>query len=102
VWFLRNDIIHGDGKCTVSGSEGFLLSYCESLGVAEATPTTRLSEKGKRKIGRLMHQERRADMLAQDKNGAVRWTAPPQGWVKINSNASFHEGTGAAECRSNH
>jgi hypothetical protein len=66
VWFLRNDIIHGDGKCTVSGSEGFLLSYCESLGVAEVTPTTSVSDKGKHKLGMGRRQEYQEGGAARD------------------------------------
>jgi hypothetical protein len=42
-----------------------------------------------------MHQERHGDRLAQDQNDAAWWMAPPQGWVKINLDASFHEGTRA-------
>jgi hypothetical protein len=55
------------------GSEGFLLSYCELMGVAEVTPATELSEKGKQKVGMGLHQERQEDMAAQDQNGVVRW-----------------------------
>jgi hypothetical protein len=58
AWFLRNDIIHGEGKCTVAGSEGFLISYCDALGIAKVTPATGLSEKGKRKVGTINKHDR--------------------------------------------
>jgi hypothetical protein len=35
----------------------------------------------------------------KDQEGELRWKAPPQGWVKINTDASFHGETGTASAR---
>jgi hypothetical protein len=41
-WFLRNDVIFGKGRETVTGSVKFLVSYSDTL--------SRLSKQGKRGI----------------------------------------------------
>jgi hypothetical protein len=96
AWHLRNDVMHGEGKCTVTGSEGFLVSYSESLGLAEAMPATGVSDKGKRKVGEVLHADALRDRKAQREVMIDRWKPPPHDWVKINSDASFHAVTGEA------
>jgi hypothetical protein len=94
AWHLRNDITHGEGKCTVTGSEGFLVSYCESLGLAGATLATGMSDKGKQKMSEGLHADALEDRKAQRGAKIDCWKRPPHGWVKINSDANFHAETG--------
>ncbi|KAM0922814.1 hypothetical protein ACQ4PT_005932 [Festuca glaucescens] len=84
AWHLRNNIVHDDGKETVENSVSFLLSYNNTIKTMEAS--------GK------------APMLR--KNGPVvvsgtqerprNWTPLPQGWVKLNTDASFLSAEGAS------
>jgi hypothetical protein len=91
--------MHGEGKGTVTGSAGFLGSYSESLGIAGVAPATGMSDKGKRKVGEVLHVVDLDTRKAQRETEVDRWKPPPRGWVKINSDASFHAETGEAEWR---
>jgi hypothetical protein len=47
AWHLRNDMIHGDGKGFVVGSALFLVSYVNSLRLAEMGVQGSMGDKGK-------------------------------------------------------
>jgi hypothetical protein len=47
AWHLRNDVIHGNGISTITGSAKFQESYNESLMIARRWSTARQVDKGK-------------------------------------------------------
>ncbi|XP_062186766.1 uncharacterized protein LOC133890399 [Phragmites australis] len=87
AWHLRNDIIYGKGEATIGASVAFLRSYVQSLlGV-------RLQEcidKGKNLVT--------GSHTVLDVGLRKCWSAPPQGWVKLNCDASFDSVSGASTC----
>jgi ribonuclease HI len=82
AWHLRNDIIHENGKETIERSVSFLESYdiyCHHPGTAMH------NIKGKGKIS-----EEGPPAETRTKNKAMAfWSAPPVGWIKLNTDASF-------------
>jgi ribonuclease HI len=95
AWHLRNNIVHDNGKETIERSISFLLSYAtahENLDVCA-------DDKGK------------TPMWSSKENGdgaslggsTGGWDAPPQGWIKLNTDASFisadHASGGGAVAR---
>jgi ribonuclease HI len=60
-WHLRNDIIHGKRLATVKGSAEFLVSYASSLKICN-------------------------DIGGQEPQC---WGPPPEGWVKLSTDAGF-------------
>jgi hypothetical protein len=96
AWHLRNDIMHGDGAGSVTGSVHFLLNYMESLKIATEAPSMGTSDKGKGKLGEecRLGTKNRGNKL-EDRE-VTKWQAPPQGWVKLNTDAGFRANTGEA------
>lgn len=88
AWHLRNNIIHGKGTGSVVGSARFLLSYSESLNLGSSTPKSAISTEGKGK----MFQE--AGLQEKKTHIKQKWEPPPPGWVKVNTDAGFCDGTG--------
>jgi hypothetical protein len=83
--------MHGDGLATVLGSAEFLRSYAISLYDAGFTTIGGGGEKGKSKV-----QEGGRSWRRQDDTPRVtpRWTVPPEGWVKLNSDAGYRPDMG--------
>jgi hypothetical protein len=91
VWYLRNDVVFGKGNEAIAGSVSFLTSYKDMLNeVMYKKPG--LSMKGKEKI----HDYQVADQKHSRPKRSSKWTAPPQGWVKLNTDASFWPDEGMA------
>jgi ribonuclease HI len=97
AWHLHNDMVHGKGTASVTGSVKFLLSYSESLGLMHKPETYRVDVKGKGKVfvDNLASRCESASTATSSGN-QQRWTAPPVGWVKLNTDAGFCVNTGAA------
>jgi hypothetical protein len=94
AWFLMNDIMHGDGSTTVPGSAKFLKSYAISLNCTGQTMQG-ASDKGKR----IVHEGvRTRKELEEDGPEKVqpKWTVPPEGWIKLNTDAGYHPDMGEA------
>jgi hypothetical protein len=96
-WHLQNNIVHGDGSCTITGSANFLLHYSESLKLAEHTAQGAEREK----VKRLMEDVSRIQdpQLGINRNRGEcmqKWEPPSWGWVKLNTDATFCHETGAA------
>jgi hypothetical protein len=88
AWHLRNNIVHGNGACTVTGSAKFLLHLGNSMDLAMQREKGGDEGKGKRPVDgvRLQKDSRLGGSIQQ------RWKLPPWGWVKLNSDAAFcHE-----------
>jgi hypothetical protein len=80
-WHLRNDIIHADGKETIARSVAFLMSYaCEQTTESTIEP---LDGKGKAPMFPTI------DPKPSPSSRKSTWCAPPPGWIKITSDASF-------------
>jgi hypothetical protein len=92
AWFLRNDIMHGDGLATVLGSAEFLRSY--SILLSDIGHTTGGgSDKGKSKV----QEGGRSWGNINDTPGVTpKWTVPLEGWVKLNTDARYQPDTGEA------
>jgi hypothetical protein len=58
AWHLRNDMIHGDGRGSVVGSALFLVSYIESLLLAETDVQGDFGNKGKGLVQVSSHRSR--------------------------------------------
>ncbi|XP_020165590.1 uncharacterized protein [Aegilops tauschii subsp. strangulata] len=87
-WNLRNSVIHGDGKETVSGVVQGLLRLHADLIVADDDP---LEERNKNKLSTfptIVHVPLQP--------GANYWGAPPSDAVKLNIDAAFLHESGEA------
>ncbi|CAH9104394.1 unnamed protein product [Cuscuta epithymum] len=84
AWHLRNDVVHGKGDAKVSASVEFLRSYWESW-----IQIQYVSQNGK---GKFEFPSAHLDPAAVA--DAPSWGLPPQGWAKLNSDASFDPVTG--------
>jgi hypothetical protein len=79
------------------GSTMFLSSCGESLHIANQTHGAQIDTKGKGKLregagpGKTTIHRQHEHKQKQD-----TWLAPPSGWVKINTDAAFCQGTGRA------
>jgi ribonuclease HI len=96
AWYLRNDVVHEQGKGLVNGSTCFLISYAESLAWAGSPQQAGGNDRGKRKLGEKVPAVPRGRKARQGVNGPVRWQPPPTGWIKINTDAGFLEESGEA------
>jgi hypothetical protein len=85
---LRNNIVHNDSKETIENSVSFLLSYNNTIESMEA------SHEGLGKEPMLRNNVSGAGAGNQERPG--NWTLPPQGWVKLNTDASFLSAEGAS------
>jgi hypothetical protein len=97
AWHLHNDTVHGKGTASITGSVKFLTSYCVSLGLTNNTGSPKQNEKGKSKVfaDNLLPRCENAATAAQS-GKCQKWTAPPEGWVKLNTDAGFCLNTGEA------
>ena len=84
VWHLRNDLIFGKGKESVSASASFVGNYWASFAACHSMPPVDSKNKGKCPMDGLR--------WAPDNVGAkADWTPPPTGFLKINVDSSFVE-----------
>jgi ribonuclease HI len=76
AWHLRNDVIHSDGKASVTGSVMFLHSYLHDL---------------RKNPGDLKGKQQTIQEIPtrEDCRPTPSWTAPAQGWIKLNTDGSF-------------
>lgn len=81
AWNLRNNVVHGDGKDTVTGSVQYLTRLQEELLVA-AYGLTKNSNNNKVSLYP-------ASPVATTPQTPNHWIAPPLGMAKINSDATF-------------
>ena len=81
AWFLRENCIHGNGKETITGSVNFLCRYMEEI---KHMHDPNHMENGKEKLSLFAEQP-----LLAAPGPANRWTAPPRGVIKLNTDASF-------------
>ena len=88
AWYLRNDLIHGDGRCAIAGSVSFLTSYEEVL-----LPNRQMPDDIKGKKPMYSEGQKEKHMAEKQSSG---WIAPPDGAAKINVDAGFRMETGEA------
>ncbi|XBI48707.1 hypothetical protein VPH35_112385 [Triticum aestivum] len=84
TWHLRNDLIFGKGKESVSASACFVESYWESFGAHHSPRPVDFQNKGKGPLVRISGVPNSLD-------ASSGWYPPPAGWFKINVDASFVE-----------
>jgi ribonuclease HI len=85
TWHLRNNMIFGDGKCSIEQSAIFLQSYLHTmLGSREIEVTA--DPKGKQPM--LVQLNANSEKQSKAQN---QWTKPPEGWAKLNFDAGFNE-----------
>jgi hypothetical protein len=85
IWHLRNNIIFGDGKCTIEQSANFIQSYLASF-LQISSNNNEPDVKGKKPVALLDDGETK-----QKKEVKEIWRNPETGWVKLNVDASFIE-----------
>jgi ribonuclease HI len=93
AWYLRNDIIHNQGKETIQRSVIFLESYDTAQITPEPAPQDR---KGKEPM-RLSSQVS-SGSKKREKSANPCWQPPEEGWIKLNTDAAFckKDSTGGA------
>jgi hypothetical protein len=96
AWHLRNDIVHATGTTSITGSALFLTSYGESLKVASQMPESGTEGKGKGTVVEGTGPKTLKVGQQRVYPGKICWAPPPQGWVKINTDAGFCLRTGVA------
>jgi ribonuclease HI len=79
-WHLRNDVIHHEGKETVTSSVAFLLSYQRDTN--QTNPYIG-DTKGKCELN-----PNKKGSLQLNENPKT-WNAPPVGWIKLNTDGSL-------------
>jgi ribonuclease HI len=97
AWHLRNNAIHSQGTATIMGSALFLYSYGGSIKIASQLSDARMDGKGKEKVWESKaHAKITRARLEEDIAKRAVWKAPPQDWIKINTDAGFCSQTGTA------
>ena len=86
-WNLRNDAIHGVGKGTVQGSAILLTRYEEEFANAQ------IPEKQDRMSSYSLRQSGPGTLSVAT---TARWMTPEEGWVKLNTDASFIQASGGS------
>jgi hypothetical protein len=96
AWFLRNDVMFGKGTASIIESANFLTAYAETLQVGKRGEPKEPDDKGKAKLneGRLGHKA--SDDRTEGDPKQEDWKPPPQGWVKINTDAGYCVDSGEA------
>uniref|UniRef100_A0ACD5XW94 Uncharacterized protein n=1 Tax=Avena sativa TaxID=4498 RepID=A0ACD5XW94_AVESA len=93
-WNLRNDAIHEKGEGSVVGSVLFLNRYSQELNLNCGSKNSR---KGKEPILSMKTcTESKVNLIKDSPNPDHKriWEAPPDGWIKINADASFEANNG--------
>lgn len=80
-WHHRNNVVHGDGKASITASISFLQNYKESLGKKEPA----LVSNGKAPVPPLVIPAAVTKVFAPS-----RWCAPDTGWIKVNVDAGWN------------
>jgi hypothetical protein len=86
---MRNDAVHEEGKCSLSGSANFLNHYLQDLNL---NCITKNSSKGKEPSGTegIPSNDKHTPVVSQSNSKQITtWKAPTSGWIKINVDASF-------------
>jgi ribonuclease HI len=85
AWHLRNNIVHEDGKSSIEASAVFLQNYFDTLNGSGFDMTS----KGSARMVTCANQVQ----LSDHGTPKARWTAPVQGKLKMNVDASFIQET---------
>lgn len=91
AWHLRNNSIFGDGKAMINDSACFIENYYNTtmqLNFGMPTP----DRKGKCLLSPVAASRNEKDR----RTTTQKWTKPPLGWAKINTDASFISANGTA------
>ena len=82
AWFIRNELTHSLRKISIEGSISFLENYWEKL--CRTRQQGIPDDKGKAPINSMPQPagERRSSV-------AGKWSAPSEGWIKINVDGAF-------------
>ena len=89
AWHLRDDLIFGRGKESLSASAIFVENYWKSFTTANACVQVDLSNKGKGVVDKWRY-------VTQPVIGRRVWESPDPEYIKINVDASFVEAISAA------
>ena len=89
AWHLRNDLIFGKGKESISASVSFIQNYWASFSSCHAKTKVEVSNKGKGVIDGLQP-------ISNVERICVPWLPPTPEFLKINVDASFVEAISAA------
>jgi hypothetical protein len=97
-WHMRNDVVHEEGKCSVTGSTNFLNRYLKDFNL---NCRTKNNSKGKEPIsteGIPSNDKYISDVSRSNSKESSNWKAPASGWIKINMDASFVNGISSIAC----
>jgi ribonuclease HI len=89
AWFLRNNIIFGNGQESIVGSTSFLESYWITLNGIKQKRSPAEMERGKEPMGEFLREGRMQPSMDKSNEESVRWSPPRPGWVKVNTDAGF-------------
>jgi ribonuclease HI len=87
VWHHRNNVVHGDGKASISASVPYLVNYLHSF---SSNPDLLVDVKGKKPISL------DGPHVPADPDSAHVWVAPRPGVVKANVDTSWDARSGKA------
>jgi ribonuclease HI len=82
AWHLRNDIIHDTGMESIEHSRAFLESY-------NSTKTLQLADQVDIKGKAPTIESSTTTMQTYKQRVVTPWSPPPDGWIKLNTDASF-------------
>jgi ribonuclease HI len=89
--------VHGDGRASILGSTNSLTSYGNSLYAAQHWPEARSDDKGKRKVEDGKRRNHSAlESSPEPPRRKEQWMVPEEGWIKLNTDASFCPSSGVA------
>lgn len=87
-----NNVVHGNGKESISGSVVFLIKYDQEVCAAQDK-----TETAKNIYCRSLFEEQQ---LPPSTTNADQWVPPPAGVLKLNTDAAFEAGSGRSAGRS--
>lgn len=105
AWHLRNDSVFSTGKCTIEASVVFIRNYSLAMENGKEEDATRLHclrEMGECTVDTTSvpsENNNSGSALGRSRQGDDNdqlWKLPAQGWLKLNTDASFLEATGEA------